>query len=222
MNVILFGATGMIGSGVLIECLDDTRVESVLALGRRPCGTDHPKLKERILTDFFDYSEVEDELVGYSACFFCLGVSSAGLKEDTYRTLTYDLTLAAAGTLARLNPGLVFCYVSGEGTDSTEEGRMMWARVKGKTENDLLRMEMPAYMFRPGFVQPMKGVRSRTRLYQFLYTMAGPLFPILRRLFPRHVTTSENLGKAMIRVAYEGFAGTVLENPQINALAEEA
>lgn len=219
MKVVLFGATGMIGSGVLAECIADPGVTSVLAVGRTPSGVAHPKLRELIRTDFFDYRDAAMELAGHDACFFCLGVSAAGMPERDYHRLTYELTVSAAEALAGLNPGVVFCYVSGEGTDSTERGRFMWARVKGRTENQLLRMPIRAWMFRPGYVQPGKGVRSKTRLYQALYTVLGPLYPVLKRLFPKHVTTTANLGRAMIRVAGQGYDKRILENPDINALA---
>lgn len=209
----------MVGAGVLTECLEDPRVQSVLVVGRRPCGIAHPKLRELILSDFFDYSDAKTDLTGHDACFFCLGVSAAGMTEATYHRLTYDLTLSAAEALADLNPGLTFCYVSGEGTDSTERGRFMWARVKGKTENHLLRMPFHAYMFRPGFIQPLKGARSKTKLYQAFYSILGPIFPLLKRLLPSHLTTTVNVGRAMIQVAASGYSKRVLENPDINVLA---
>lgn len=212
----------MVGSGVLTECLEHPRVQSVLVVGRTPCGVAHPGLRELIRSDFFDYGDARADLKGHDACFFCLGVSSAGMTEAAYHRLTYDLTLSAATALADLNPGLTFCYVSGEGTDSTERGRFMWARVKGKTENHLLRMAFKAYMFRPGFIQPLKGVRSKTKLYQAVYNMIGPVFPLIKRLLPRHVTTTENVGRAMIQVAAHGYTKRVLENPDINALAVTA
>ena len=222
MNVIIFGATGMVGAGVLTECLEDPRVRSVLVVGRRSCGVTHPKLRETLREDFFGYADATRVFKDLDACFFCLGVSSAGMSEAAYTRVTYDLTLAAAEALLALNPALTFCYVSGEGTDSSERGRFMWARVKGRTENQLLRMRFKAYAFRPGFIQPLKGVRSKTRLYQAVYAVAGPLFPLLRRLFPKHVTTTENVGRAMIRVAADGCAKRVLENPDINMLAVTA
>jgi uncharacterized protein YbjT (DUF2867 family) len=209
----------MVGAGVLTECLDDPRVRSVLVVGRKPCGVAHSKIREIIRSDFFDYSDARAALKGYDACFFCLGVSSAGMTEAAYHRLTYELTLSAAGVLADLNPGLTFCYVSGEGTDSTERGRFMWARVKGKTENHLLRMPFKAYMFRPGFIQPLKGVRSKTRLYQAMYDVLAPLYPLLKRLAPNHLTTTENMGRAMIQAAASGYSKHVLENPDINTLA---
>jgi uncharacterized protein YbjT (DUF2867 family) len=219
VNVIIFGATGMVGAGVLMECLEDPRVRSVLVVGRRPCGVTHPKLRETLREDFFGYADATRDFTDLDACFFCLGVSSAGMSEAAYTRVTYDLTLAAAEALLALNPALTFCYVSGEGTDATERGRFMWARVKGRTENHLLRMRLKAYALRPGFIQPLKGVRSKTKLYQAVYDLLGPLFPLLRRAFPKHVTTTENVGRAMIRVAADGSAKRVLENPDINALA---
>jgi uncharacterized protein YbjT (DUF2867 family) len=220
MKVILFGATGMIGSGVLIECLEDQRISAVLVVGRSPCGRSDPKLREVIRSDFFDYSDIETDLANFDACFFCLGVSAAGMNEQEYTRLTYDLTIAVAEVLVRLNPGMTFCYVSGQGTDSSERGRFMWARVKGKTENQLQRMPLSAFMFRPGIVQPLRGVRSKTRLYQAFYTVLGPLMPLFRRLLPRHMTTTENIGRAMIRVAASGYPKSILENPDIDAAAE--
>lgn len=218
MNVILFGATGMVGAGVLIECLADPRVDSVLAVVRSPTGRSHPKLREAIHTDFLDYRSLAADFAACDACFFCLGVSSAGMSEARYSSLTYDLTLAAAQALVTANPGAVFCYVSGLGTDSN--GRTMWARVKGRTENALLALPFrAAYMFRPAFIQPKHGVRSRTPLYQAFYSVAAPLYPLLRRLLPRYWTTTENLGRAMIRVASEGSPKRILYSPDINALA---
>ena len=209
----------MVGSGVPLEGLDDARVAAVLVVGRSACGVTHPKLREILRADFFDYTDVEADLAGIDACFFCLGVSAAGLDEAAYTRLTYDLTMAAAGTLARLNPGMTFCYVSGEGTDATERGRFMWARVKGRTENRLLAMPLRAYAFRPGFIQPLKGVRSKTPLYQALYRAAGPFTPLLRKMFSSHMTTTENVGRAMIQVAAAGSDTRVLENRDIDALA---
>lgn len=219
MNVLLFGATGMVGSGVLDECLADPAVTAILSVGRRPSGRTHPRLIEHIRSDFFDYSDAVDRLAAHDACFFCLGVSSVGMNEAEYRRLTFDLTLAAAESLAERNPGMTFCYLSAEGTDSTGEGRIMWARVRGRTENALLALPLDAYMFRPGYLQPLKGVRSRHRSYRIAHAALGPVFPLLSRLFPAHVSTTENMGRAMIRVAAEGYPERVLENPDINALA---
>ena len=220
MNVIVFGATGMVGSGVLAECIKEPQVQSVLVVGRKPCGVAHPKLRELIRSDFFNFSDARSYLRGYDACFFSLGVSAAGMTEAAYYRLTYDLTMSVAGTLAELSPKLTFCYVSGEGTDSTERGRFMWARVKGKTENHLLQMPFNVYMFRPGLIQPLTGVRSKTKLYRAFYAVLGPLFPLLKRLFPNHVTTTENVGRAMIQVAAQGYSKRVLENTDINVLQE--
>ncbi|MFI7420798.1 NAD(P)H-binding protein [Nonomuraea sp. NPDC049684] len=216
MRVIIFGATGMVGRGVLRECLLDERVTAVLTVGRSPTGTVHPKLRELIHADLSDLSAVEGELSGYDACFFCLGVSSAGMSEREYRHVTYDCTLAAGTTLARLSPSSTFVYVSGAGTD--EHGRAMWARVKGATENALLALPFHAYMFRPGYIQPMHGVTSRTRWYRLAYVVAAPLYPLLRRLFPAQVTTTERIGQAMITVAERGAPERILGPAAINAL----
>lgn len=222
MNVLLFGATGMVGDGVLHECLADPRVTSVLAVGRSPLAIKHPKLRESRRTDFFDYTDMTAELAGIDACFFCLGVSAVGMKEADYHRQTFDLTLAAARGLAAAHPGATFCYVSGEGTDSSEKGRAMWARVKGKTENALLELPLKAYMFRPGFIRPRPGVRSKTFVYRAFYVVMGPLYPILKRLVPRHITTAENMGRAMIECATVGYTKRVLENVDINAAAGSA
>ncbi|GAC1409076.1 MAG: epimerase [Gemmatimonadaceae bacterium] len=218
MNVLLFGATGMVGDGVLHQCLIDPGVTSVLAIGRSPLGVKHVKLRERRRADFFTYADLTHELATIDACFFCLGVSSAGMNEASYHRQTFDLTLAAARALAAARPRATFCYVSGEGTDSSERGRSMWARVKGKTENALVALPLNAYMFRPGFIRPRPGVRSKTRLYRMLYPVLGPLYPVLKRLAPNHVTTAENIGRAMIAVAAVGYPKRVLENPDINTL----
>ncbi len=219
LRVLLFGATGMVGQGVLRECLLDPDVDQVLTVGRNAAGQQHPKLRELVVADLFDYSSHEAALAGYDACFFCLGVSAAGMTEEAYSHLTYDLTLAAASTLARLDPGMTFVYVSGLGTDSTEQGRMMWARVRGRTENALLALPFrAAYMFRPGFIQPLHGIRSRTKAYQLFYTLGGPLMPLLRRLFPRQIATTESLGKAMLTVARRGAPKRVLEPADLAAL----
>lgn len=219
VRVILFGATGMVGQGVLRECLLAPDVDSVLTVGRSPTGRRHDKLRELIHSDFLDFSGLEGELAGYHACFFCLGVSSVGMSEPEYRRITYDFTLSAARTLSALDPELVFVYVSGQGTDSTGRSRPMWARVKGETENALLALPLRAYMFRPGFIQPMHGVRSRTRLYRVLYRLGAPLAPLARRLFPSQVTTTERVGLAMLRVSRNGPPSRVLETRDINALS---
>ncbi|MDB5985306.1 MAG: epimerase [Nevskia sp.] len=219
MKVILFGATGMVGQGALRECLLDPDVDAVLSIGRTATAQAHPKLRQLTLEDLFDYSAVEHELSGYDACFFCLGVSSAGMREDAYRHITYDLTLAAASTLARLNPAMCFIYVSGAGTDSSERGGTMWARVKGATENALLRLPFAAaYMFRPGGIQPLHGIRSKTKAYRVLYTLTAPLLPLLRATLPNQVTTTEIVGRAMLKVARQGYPKPVLEGKDINAV----
>jgi uncharacterized protein YbjT (DUF2867 family) len=218
MKVILFGATGMVGQGVLRECLLDSGVESVLTIGRGATAQQHEKLHEIVLNDLSDLSPVEGKLSGYDACFFCLGVSAVGMSEDDYSRVTYDLTPSIARTLIRLNPAMTFIYVSGAGTDSTEQGRMMWARVKGKTENALLAMPFKAaYMFRPGYIQPLHGIRTKTKWYGVMYAVVAPLYPILKALFPRSLTTTEQLGRAMIRVAKTGAGKRVLESSDINA-----
>ena len=217
MKVLLFGATGMVGQGVLRECLLDPDVEGVVAIGRGVTGQQHPKLRELQHNNFLDFSAIEDQLSGFDACFFCLGVSSAGLTEEQYERVTYGFTLAAARVLARLNPGMTFIYVSGMGTDSSESGRVMWARVKGKTENELLRLPfLAAYMFRPGAIVPLHGVKSKTKLYRVFYVLLGPLLPILNALFPKYVTTTEKIGRAMLNVAKRGWPKPVLENYDIN------
>jgi len=221
MKVIIFGASGMVGRGALLECIDEPLVESVLVVGRTPTGIEDRKVQEALHSDFFDYTEIEEQLSGYDACFFCLGVSAAGMSEDKYRHLTYDLTLAAAETLVRLNPEMTFCYVSGQGTDSSEKGRIMWARVKGATENRLLEMPFKAaFMFRPGYIQPMRGIRSKTTIYQTLYTGLSWLYPLLERMMPNQVTTTEKVGKAMIAVALHGYPKSILQARDINELAQ--
>jgi uncharacterized protein YbjT (DUF2867 family) len=219
MKVILFGATGMVGQGCLRECLLDASVESVLAVGRSPTGQRHAKLREILHDNFFDFSAIESQLAGLDACFFCLGVSSLGMSEERYRRLTYDITLAAAKTLSKLNPGMVFLYVSGRGSDSTEQGPLMWARVKGKTENDLLKLPFKAaYMFRPAAIQPLHGIRSKTAWVQGIYVVGAPLLALLNRVAPKYMTTTEQVGRAMIKVSREGFPRPVLESEDINAV----
>jgi len=219
MNVMIFGATGMVGMGALLECLDDSRVQSVLVVGRSSCGVQHAKLTEVLHQDFFNYGALADRFRDRDACFFCLGVSSAGMDEPKYHRLTYDLTLAGAQAMATANKRMTFCYVSGQGTDSSERGRSMWARVKGQTENALLRLPFKAaYMFRPGLIQSMRGVRSKTKLYNAMYAVFGPLVPLLRRLFPNHVTTTVIVGRALINVAANGYSKPHLETRDINAL----
>ncbi len=222
MNVVIFGATGMVGSGVLLECLADARVRAVLVVGRHPVGMTAPKLREILHEDFLDFRPIQSELAACDACFFCLGVSSMGMSEERYRHLTYDLTLAAAGAMVAANPGMTFCYVSGAGTDSTGQGRRMWARVKGQTENALLGLPFKAaYMFRPGFIMPLKGARSKTRIYQAVYDVMAPLYPLLRRIAPGFVTTTVNVGRAMIAAVLYGYERPIIESADIEQLARE-
>ena len=221
MKVVIFGATGMVGKGVLLECLDDARVEHVLLVSRHPTDVSHPKIREIVHADFTKFGSVQAPFTNLDACFYCLGVTAVGLSEPQYHHLTYDLTLAAATALASASAGrLTFCYVSGEGTDSTECGRSMWARVKGKTENALPRLPFrAAFMFRPGYIQPLRGIRSKTRWYQALYDVLGPFYQLLRRLFPTYVTTTVNIGRAMIHVAATGCSKQILSSADINQLA---
>lgn len=219
MNILIFGATGMVGQGVLRECLLAPDVERVVTVGRNATGQQHPKLQDLVVKDMYDYSAVESRLQGFDACFFCLGVSSVGMKEDAYRHITYDLTMAAATVLARLNPGMTFTYVTGSGTDSSERGSSMWARVKGATENALLRLPFKAaYMFRPGIIQPLHGARSKTPLYHSVYAVLSPLLSLAYRFWPDKVTTSEQIGLAMLAVARSGAPKVLLDPADINAL----
>lgn len=212
MKVILFGATGMVGQGVLRECLLDDAVTEVLAVGRTAVATEHPKLRQLVGPDPTDLSTVDD-LAAYDACLFCLGISSVGLSEAEYRRITYDMTLSVARTLAATSPEVAFVYVSGAGTDT--HGRAMWARVKGATEDDLMALLPNAYMVRPGIIQPLHGIRSKTRLYRTLYTVAVPLLFVLKRLSRSLVITTEQVGRAMVRIARSGYPKRVLENRDI-------
>jgi uncharacterized protein YbjT (DUF2867 family) len=222
VKVILLGATGMVGQGVLRESLLDPEVEGVLTIGRNATARRHEKLHEIVHQDLSELSAVEGKLSGYDACFFCLGVSAAGMNEQAYRRVTYDLAISAARTLAKLNPTMTFIYVSGAGTDSTERGRLMWARVKGQTENALLQMPFKAvYMFRPGYIQPLHGIRTKTRWYGAVYAMMGPLYPVWKLLFPKYVTTTECVGRAMLSVAKWGATKSVLENQEINSICRD-
>jgi uncharacterized protein YbjT (DUF2867 family) len=219
MNILIFGATGMVGQGVLRECLLAPDVQSVVAIGRNPTGQQHPRLRDLVHKDMYDYSAIEPQLQGFDACFFCLGVSSVGMKEPEYKRISYDLTMAAATVLARLNPGMTFTYVTGAGTDSSERGASMWARVKGATENALLRLPFKgAYMFRPGVIQPLHGVRSKTPLYDGIYVVLSPLLSLAYRLWPTKVTTTEKVGRAMLAVARSGAPKKLLDPADINAL----
>src|SRR5271155_3043868 len=218
MNVLLFGASGMIGQGVLRECLLDPNVHLVETVGRTASGAQNPKLHEIVHQDLMHYTPIESPLTGFDACFFCLGVSSSGMAEKDYERVTYGITLAAAETLCRLNPGMTFIYGSGASTDSSERGRSMWARVKGRTENALLRLPVHAYMFRPGVIVPLHGIKSRTKSYRLLYVLTGPILPWLYARFPKYVTTTERLGRAMIKAAKEGAPKRILESVDINQL----
>ena len=219
MNVLILGATGMVGQGVLRECLLDDGVARVVTLGRTATGQAHPKLQEIVHADLLDLSPVQDRLGGLDACFYCLGASAAGLSEAEYTRINYAMTLSVAETLVRLDPDVVFVYVSGAGTDSTERGRTMWARVKGRTENALLRMPFrSAYMLRPGLIVPMHGVKSKTPLYRAFYTVLAPVLPVLKALFPRSIITTEQLGRAMLRLARSGYPKHVLEAADLAVL----
>jgi uncharacterized protein YbjT (DUF2867 family) len=221
MNVLIFGATGMIGQGVLRECLLDPDVQFVQTIGRSATGLEHEKLREIVHQDMTSYASLDVQLSGCDACFFCLGVSSSGMKEDEYERVTYGITMAAAEALSRLNPLMTFIYVSGAGTDSSEHGRIMWARVKGRTENALLRLPFKAaYMFRPGVIEPLHGVRSKTPAYRIGYALVGPLLPLLRRAFPNAILTTEQIGLAMLSVAKHGVQKRILESKDIRAVLD--
>jgi len=219
MNVLILGATGMVGQAVLRECLLDDAVARVVTLGRTQIAQGHRKLLHIVHADLFALDAVERQLTDLDACFFCLGVSAVGMSEADYTRVTYDLTLSVATVLARLDPGMTFVYVSGTGTDSSERGRTMWARVKGRTENALLRLPFKsAYMLRPGMIVPMHGIKSRTFWYRALYSLLSPVTPLLGRLFPRYVTTSERVGRTMLRLARSGYRVPVLENRDIDEI----
>lgn len=225
MKVAILGATGMIGQGVLRECLADNDIDAVVAIGRSASGVAHAKLTEalhpNLAEELLDPAVLEKEIAGVRALFFCLGVPSAGKSEDEYRRITYDLTLAVATAMATANPGATFVYISGAGADSTERGRVMWARVRGATENALLAMaDLRTYIVRPGFVQPRHGATSRVTLYRWIYRVAGPLYPLVRRAIPNYATTTENIGRAMIALARTGSKERILLSRQVNELAE--
>jgi hypothetical protein len=216
IKVIITGATGMVGEGVLHECLINDTIEEVLVIGRRPCGIAHPKLKEAIINDFFDLSAVKHLFSYYNACFFCLGVSSVGMKEEEYYRITYSLTMNFAENFSSMSPDSIFCYVSGTGTDSTEKGRLMWARVKGKTENDLMKLPFKAvYNFRPGFMKPTKGLKNALPFYKYI----NWFYPIGRRLFKNTIMLLSELGLAMINIALNGSDKHVLNVLDIKELA---
>jgi len=219
LNVIITGSTGMVGKGVMLECLDDDRVEKVLVVNRNPLGMEHTKLKEVLLKDFSDPAPLREAMQGFDAVYFCMGVSAGGMKEADYRKITYDYTINFAKVFREVNPNGTFIYVSGTGTDSSEKGRMMWARVKGKTENDLLQMGFrQAYLFRPGIIRPMRGIRSRTGWYNAAYVILKPLWPLLLAIFKKGITDTTRIGKAMINVTLRGSEQKYFENPEINAL----
>jgi uncharacterized protein YbjT (DUF2867 family) len=221
MNVLIYGASGMVGQGVLRECLLDPNVELVQTVGRTSADLQHPKLRDVVHRDLFHYEGLEASLSGFDACFFCLGVTSSGKAEEEYERVTYGITMAAAETLCRLNPKMTFIYVSGTGTDSSERGRIMWARIKGKTENALLRLPFrAAYMFRPGIIEPLDGIRSKTNVYQIFYTLGKPLLPVIRLIFPNQIVTTRQVGRAMLNVARNGWPKQVLETKDIRAAAQ--
>lgn len=220
MNVVIFGASGMVGQGVLMECLEASDVAEVLVVGRTPCGVAHPKLSEVMHKDFLNLDAVAGRLAGMDACLYCLGVSSAGMDEARYTAITVDLTMVAARAMLAANPKAAFFYVSGAGTDSSEKGRIMWARVKGRVENQLRAMPFSqVVMFRPGFIQPINGVRSKTPIYKAFYAVTGPAFPLLEKAFPSMVTTTQRVGRAMLNAVRNGAPRQVLEGKDINALA---
>lgn len=217
INVIITGSTGMVGKAALLECLESSHVASVLLINRTPIGITHPKIKEIIHTNFQDFSSLKNDLKGYNACFLCMGVSSVGMSEETFYNLTYTPTVGLATLVAEQNPDVVFTYVSGQGTDSTEKGRIMWARVKGKTENALLKLpSLGAYMFRANAILPEKGIKSKTKLYNLLYVLLRPFFPLMRK--SKNITTTTLLGKAMIHAAVYGYVSHYLENNNINEM----
>ena len=217
IKVIITGVTGMVGEGVLLESLLHTDVEKVLVINRKPCGVTHPKLTEILHTNFHDILPIADQMKGYNACFFCLGVSSVGMKEDVYYSLTYTLTMHMAEILSKQNSDMTFCYISGAGTDSSEKGRLTWARVKGKTENDLIKLPFKkVYAFRPGFIIPAKGQKNVHKYY----TILGFLFPFLQTIFPKFVSTLKELGLAMINSVIKGYEKPVLEVKDIVELAK--
>jgi hypothetical protein len=219
IKAIITGSTGMVGEGVLLECLEHPAIESVLVINRRPCGIAHPKLKEIIHTDFSNLSSIESLLAGYNACFFCAGISSLGIKEPEYTRVTYDLTMYFAEILSRLNPDMTLCYVSGAGTDSSEKGRMMWARVKGKTENDLMKLQFKSvYAFRPAFMKAVKGQKNLPKFYKYIQLP----YSVLHALFPPYFGTLSDVGLAMINCALSGPERKVLEAKDIAELAKRS
>ena len=218
MKIILTGATGMVGEGVLQECLLSNTVEKVLVINRKPCGVTHPKLEEIIHNDFFDLTTIKNKLQGYDACLFCLGVSSVGMKEPEYYRLTYTLTMNVAKTLSELNNKMVFCYISGTHTDSSEKGKIMWARVKGKTENDLMKLPFKkVYNFRPGVLQAAKGAKNTLKFYRLL----SWLIPVIKLVAPNYICTLKELGQAMINATSRGYTTSIIEIKDIKILAKQ-
>lgn len=221
-KVIITGATGMVGKGVLLECLDHPAIAEVLVIGRNPVGISHPKLKELIHKDFADFSSVSEALKGYDACYFCLGISAGGLSEAQYTRITYDYTLALARTLYAHSPEMTFIYVSGQGTDSTEKGRMMWARVKGKTENEVLNMGFKqAFAFRPGAIIPLRGITSRTKSYQFMYDYFMWLVKAIKAIAPNSVVDTTQIGLAMIQATLTGYEKSIVTPADMLILAKQ-
>lgn len=221
-KVVITGTTGMVGKGVLLECMDHPLIDSILIVNRHSLGIEHPKVKEVLVQDFFDLSEISDDLKGFDACFFCLGITSIGQSEPSYAKITYDLTIHFATSFIDQNPQSIFCYVSGTGTDSTEKGRTMWARIKGRTENKLLAMPFKkAYMFRPGYIQPLKGIKSKTQWYAALYMMFKPIYHLLKH-FPSTATNTSNMGLAMINTLDGKYSKSILENKDINELSQHS
>ena len=218
VKAIITGTTGMVGEGVLHECLNHPDVESILVVNRRTCNASHPKLKEILHNNFHDFTSIEDRLTGYNACFFCLGTTSVGKNEEEYTRITYELTKALADNLIKLNPEMTFCYVSGVGTDSSEKGKVMWARVKGRTENYLLNLGFKkAFVFRPGIILPTKGLKNTLTLYKIFF----PLLPTVKFLFPKYICTLREIGKAMINTVIKGYEKNVLEVRDIKSLAQK-
>ena len=221
MKTMILGATGMVGQGVLRECINDPEVQEILVVGRRLASIQHPKIQEIIHGNLHDCSSIEPQLTGWDACMFCIGVSSFGMGEDEYTLITYELTKYLAETILRLNPGIVFIYISGDGTDSSEKGKIKWARIKGKTENMLLKMPFKAaYMFRPGLIQPLHGIQAQTKVYRYTYVVLKPIISILRNLFPSAISTTEELGQAFLNAAKTGFHKPIIEKEDIRLLAQ--
>jgi len=220
-SVIITGATGMVGKSVLLECIEDSRIEQILLINRSPINIHHTKIKEIILDDFIQIDKHVEDLIGYDACYFCMGVSVVGLTEEKYKQVTYNITSAFVNVLKIINPSMLFIYVSGAGTDSTEKGKVMWARVKGKTENLVLSSNFrDAYAFRPGIILPEKGIESKTNWYNWAYIVTRPLFPVFR--LSKNITTTTNLGKAMIQLLFKPYGKKHVSNADINKIVAES